>query len=188
MTSRLFTVKPDTSVADALQLMHLKHVRNLPVVDDSGVFVGLFGLRRLSRLLLPKAASDLGRYSLSDLHFLPDESVLVGDRWNDIANQPVMKYLEKKKKLLFCSPDTKFPELLALLDESKDSTLPVIIVEGKTGKFDPSKHKIVSRENSKVPEDHHPTIDGYQVRGTDGLIPPKGAEVLTGLSIRINGT
>ena len=135
MTSRLFTVKPDTSVADALQLMHLKHVRNLPVVDDSGVFVGLFGLRRLSRLLLPKAASDLGRYSLSDLHFLPDESVLVGDRWNDIANQPVMKYLEKKKKLLFCSPDTKFPELLALLDESKDSTLPVIIVEGKTRKL-----------------------------------------------------
>ncbi len=134
MTSRLFTLKPDDTVADAMQLMHSKHVRNIPVVDASGVFVGLFGLRRLSHLLLPIAASELGRYSLSDLHFLPDESALVGDRWRDIANQPVVDYLEKKKKLLFCTPDTKFPELLALLDESKDSTLPVIVVEGKNKK------------------------------------------------------
>lgn len=135
MTSRLFTLKPDDTVADALQLMHSKHVRNIPVVDASGVFIGLFGLRRLSHLLLPIAASDLGRYSLNDLNFLPDESVLVGDRWHDIANQPVIDFLEKKKKLLFCSPDTRFPELLALLEESKDSTLPVIIVEGKKRKL-----------------------------------------------------
>jgi CBS domain-containing protein len=135
MTSRLFTLKPDDTVADAMQLMHEKHVRNLPVVDDSGVFVGLFGLRRLSHLLLPIAASELGRYSLHDLHFLPDESVLVGDRWHDIANHPVVDYLEKKKKLLFCTPDTKFPELLALFEESKDTTLPVIIVKGKKKKL-----------------------------------------------------
>ncbi len=135
MTSRLFTLKPDDTVADAMQLMHHKHVRNIPVVDASGVFVGLFGLRRLSHLLLPIAASELGRHSLSDLHFLPDESVLVGDRWHDIANQPVVNYLEKKKKLLFCAPDTKFPELLALLEESKDSTLPVIIIKGKKRKL-----------------------------------------------------
>jgi len=135
MTSRLFTLKPDDTVADALQLMHRKHVRNLPVVDASGVFVGLFGLRRLSHLLLPIAASDLGRYSVSDLHFLPDDSVLVSDRWHDIANHPVVDYLEKKKKLLFCAPDTKFPELLALLEESKDSTLPVIVIKGKKRKL-----------------------------------------------------
>ena len=135
MTSRLFTLKPDDTVADAVQLMHQKHVRNLPVVDVAGVFIGLFGLRRLSRLLLPIAASDLGRHSVADLHFLPDDSVLVGDRWHQIANQPVVNYLEKKKKLLFCTPQTKFPELLALLDKSKDSTLPVIIVEGETRKL-----------------------------------------------------
>ena len=40
----------------------------------------------------------------------------------------------KKKKLLFCTPETAFPELLALLDESKDSSLPVIVVEGETRK------------------------------------------------------
>jgi CBS domain-containing protein len=41
----------------------------------------------------------------------------------------------EEKKLLFCKPDTSFPELLALLEESKDSSLPVIIVEGDTKKL-----------------------------------------------------
>ena len=135
MTSGLFTLAPTDSVADALSLMHSKHVRNIPIVDQSGAFVGLFGLRRLSHLLLPRVALNLGKHSISDLHFLPDEIMQMGDRWHEIADQPVENFLEKKKKLLFCTPDTAFPELLALLDESKDSSLPVIVVEGDSQKL-----------------------------------------------------
>jgi len=135
MTSGLFTLKPTDSVADALSLMHAKHVRNIPIVDESGSFVGLFGLRRLSHLLLPKAALNLGKHSISALHFLPDEIMQMGDRWHEIADQPVENFLEKKSKLLFCTPETAFPELLALLDESKDTSLPVIVVEGKSQKL-----------------------------------------------------
>jgi len=135
MTSGLFTLKPTDSVADALSLMHAKHVRNIPIVDESGAFVGLFGLRRLSHLLLPKVALNLGKHSISDLHFLPDEIMQMGDRWHEIADQPVDKFLEKKKKLLFCTPETAFPELLSLLDESKDTSLPVIVVEGDSQKL-----------------------------------------------------
>jgi len=134
MTSALSTLSPTDTVADALSLMHSKEVRNLPVVDESGAFIGLFGLRRLSHLLLPKAALDLGAHSISDLQFLPDEVVQNGDRWHEISEQPVKNFLEKKKKLLFCTPQTPFPELLVLLDESKDTSLPVIVVEGKTRK------------------------------------------------------
>jgi CBS domain-containing protein len=135
MTSGLFTLKPTDSVADALSLMHAKHVRNIPIVDESGAFVGLFGLRRLSHLLLPKVALSLGKHSISDLHFLPDEIIQMGDRWHEIADQPVDNFLEKKKKLLFCTPETAFPELLSLLDESKDTSLPVIVVEGDSQKL-----------------------------------------------------
>jgi CBS-domain-containing membrane protein len=134
MTSAPFTLSPTDTVAEALSLMHSKEVRNLPVVDDSGTFIGLFGLRRLSHLLLPKAALDLGAHSISDLHFLPDEVVQNGDRWHEISEQPVKNFLEKKKKLLFCTPQTALPELLALLDQSKDSSLPVIVIEGETQK------------------------------------------------------
>jgi CBS domain-containing protein len=127
MTSGLFTLKPTDTVADALSLMHAKHVRNIPIVDESGSFVGLFGLRRLSHLLLP--------HSISALHFLPDEIVQMSDRWHEIAEQPVENFLEKESKLLFCTPKTAFPELLALLDESKDTSLPVIVVEGESQKL-----------------------------------------------------
>ena len=104
MTSGLFTLKPSDTVAHAMTLMHEHHVRNLPVVDEEGSFIGLFGLRRLSHLLLPKAALNLGKHSISSLHFLPDEVVQMGDRWHKIADQPVENFLEKQSKLLFCKP------------------------------------------------------------------------------------
>jgi CBS domain-containing protein len=135
MKSGLFTLGPSDKVDDALSLMREKHVRNIPVVDEKGSFVGLFGLRRLCHLLLPRAALTLGQHSISDLHFLPDEILQMGDRWHEIADQPVVNFLEKEKKLLFCTPDTAFPELLSLLDESKDTSLPVIVIEGKSKKL-----------------------------------------------------
>jgi CBS domain-containing protein len=130
MTSRVVTLRPTDKVADALALMRKHRVRNLPVVDDSGAFIGLFGVRRLGRLLLPRAAVDLSRYSVADLSFLPDEVGQMSERWQGIAKEPVERFLEKEKKLLFCTPDTSFPQLLELLEQTKDSSLPVIVVEG----------------------------------------------------------
>jgi CBS domain-containing protein len=135
MTSRVITLKPDDRVVDALKLMHRHHVRNLPVVDMEGSFIGLFGVRRLSRLLLPIAARDLNQYSITDLSFLPDETDQLRERWQHVASRHVSEFLEKEKKLLFCKPETTFPQLLELIDRSKDSSLPVIVVEGKTRKL-----------------------------------------------------
>jgi acetoin utilization protein AcuB len=135
MTSRVITLRPDDRVADALLMMHKHHVRNMPVVDDNGTFIGLFGVRRLGHLLLPRAAVDLSRYSVSDLSFLPDEITQMSERWQEVARQPVERFLEKKKKLLFCTPDTSFPQLLELIEQSKDSSLPVIVLEGDERKL-----------------------------------------------------
>jgi CBS domain-containing protein len=138
-TESIMTVKPTTlresdTVAEALLVMHREHVRNLPVVDQAGHFVGLFGIRRLSRLLLPKAAQ-LGTYSLADLSFLPDDLSELQERLKKVGSQPVSKFLEKRKKLLFCTPQTTFPELLELFYQTSDSSLPVIVVSGKTNKL-----------------------------------------------------
>jgi len=132
MTSTVIALLPGDKVVDALLAMHRHHVRNLPVVDEKGKFVGLFGIRRLSRLLLPRAARDLDRYSITDLSFLPDEVDQLAKRWHNIASRPVSEFLEKEKKLLFCEPDTSLPQLLELLEQSKDSSLPVIIVKGES--------------------------------------------------------
>ena len=111
MTRRPLTLRPSDKVSEALLKMHEHQVRNLPVVDEEGTFVGLFGIRRLSHLLLPKAAQ-LDRYSLADLSFLPDDLDALNERLHKIGSQPVSNFLEKKKKLNFCKPFTKFIDVI----------------------------------------------------------------------------
>lgn len=134
MSSRLKTLHPADTVSKALLLMRKHQIRNLPVVDDSGCFVGLFGIRRLSHLLLPKAATEFSGHSLSDLSFLPDEEGQMYQRLRKAGDRPVSEFLERKKRLVFCTPNTTYPDLLKLLNRSADSSLPVIVVEGKAQK------------------------------------------------------
>lgn len=133
MSDDLVKLKPTDRVCDALILMHEKRIRNLPVVDEDDQFVGLFGIRPLVKLLLPGAAKIKG--GLTDLSFMPDEVPELNNRLRDIALKPVSDYLEKKKKLTFCKPSTSFPEVLELMDQSSDSSLPVIVVKGKRKKL-----------------------------------------------------
>ena len=44
MSQELVKLKPTDRVCDALNIMHDKQIRNLPVVDDDDQFVGLFGI------------------------------------------------------------------------------------------------------------------------------------------------
>ncbi len=133
MSFRLEKLRPNDKVCDALHIMHTHQIRNLPVVDNDDQFVGLFGIRRLIHLLLPKAAQvDFG---LKDLSFMPDELGELYDRLEDIGQRPVADFLEKKKRLVFCKPSTSFPEVLELLDQNPDASLPVIVVKGKKNKL-----------------------------------------------------
>ena len=130
MNFRLVKLSPEDRICDALRIMHTHQIRNLPVVDGEGRFVGLFGLRRMLTLLLPKAAQI--DYGLEDLSFMPDEVGELYRRLDDIGQQPVTEYLEDEKNLVFCEPSTAFPEVLELLKSGPNASLPVIVVrDGK---------------------------------------------------------
>ncbi len=131
MTSDLVVVKPTDKVSDALSLMHEHNLHDLPVVDDEGSFVGMFGRRRFVQALLPMAARD--KYGLSDLSFLPDREKELNKHLKRVGDDPVSKYLEKKKYLTFCKPNTPFPKLLHMLCESS-SSMPVVVIKGKEKK------------------------------------------------------
>ena len=133
MSFRLIKLDPTDKVCDALRIMHTHQIRNLPVVDDDGQFIGLFGIRRMITLLLPKAAQ-IG-YGLKDLSFMPDEVEELYKRLKDIGQKPVTEFLEKKKNLVFCKPSTSFPEVLELLKQNQNASLPVIVVKGKKKKL-----------------------------------------------------
>ena len=76
MTPQPLTLRPSDTVAHALLLMHQQQVRNLPVVDNQGSFVELFGIRRLSRLLLPSGTRCTARDTAArELRRGPDHEI-----------------------------------------------------------------------------------------------------------------
>lgn len=131
MTADPVVVLPTDKVSTALLLMHKHSIHELPVVDEEGAFVGLFGRIRFIEALLPLVTQ--GRHGLSDLSFLPDSEAKLIKHLEAVGEQPVSDFLEKKKNLTFCKPGTPFPKLLQLLSQSK-TTLPVIVVKGKDKK------------------------------------------------------
>ncbi len=133
MSNDLFTLTPDVTVADALQAMCEHKVHNIPVVDREGAFVGLFSLRRITHALLPMAAQvEEGELNI-DMSFVADSSDAYLDRLLRIGHKPISEFLEKKKKLRFCKPDTPIPRILQLLSENPTS-LPVLVIQGKQKK------------------------------------------------------
>lgn len=133
MSYRLIKLSPEDRVCDALRIMHSHQVRNIPVVDKEGQFIGLFGIRLMITLLLPKAAQ-IG-YGLKDLGFMPDEVEELYKRLEEIGQKPVTDFLEENENLVFCEPSTTFPEVLGLLKQNPNTSLPVIVVEGEKKKL-----------------------------------------------------
>ena len=57
MIKEVLTLKPDNTVAEAMEIYKKQNIRSLPVVDDEGNLVGLMGLRHVLVNLLPKSVT-----------------------------------------------------------------------------------------------------------------------------------
>ena len=66
MSHRVITVHPDTSLQDALHLMHTEHIRLLPVIDKKGKLVGIVAERDLVQAS-PSDATTLSVWEISYL-------------------------------------------------------------------------------------------------------------------------
>ncbi|MEN8214204.1 MAG: CBS domain-containing protein [Pseudomonadota bacterium] len=118
------TALADERVSDALVKMCHKHIHNLPVMDNDGNFLGLFGLRNLLHALLPKAATITP--ALQSLDFLTDNLEEVTQTLEDIADQPVANYLDNEN-LILCRTNEPIMEVIRKLYEAPTS-LPVVLV------------------------------------------------------------
>jgi acetoin utilization protein AcuB len=63
MSQPAITVHPETSLQDALQLMHAERVRRLPVVDRKGKLVGIVSERELLKAS-PSIATTLSKFEI----------------------------------------------------------------------------------------------------------------------------
>lgn len=110
MTSQVFTVTPDESIADTMALMREKKINSLPVVDKGKVvgFVTDGDLREVS----PSPATTL---SIFELNYL-------------IAKTPIREVAIKE--VVTCHPDTKIEDAALLMRDHNIGGLPVLD-EGK---------------------------------------------------------
>ena len=67
MITDLFTVRPDDVLALAASLMESRHVRHVPVEDDSGTLVGLISHRDLIRLYAHRGSSVHAELAVRDV-------------------------------------------------------------------------------------------------------------------------
>jgi CBS domain-containing protein len=128
MTARPLTLREgDTVGAAARQLIEQRHII-LPVVDDRGRYLGLFGVFDLVKALLPRVATldDL----VPDLSFLAEDMAGLHDRFAELGAKPVGAFARKDMPVL--RPDMPVVEALLLFYRNR-STLPV--VEEATGRL-----------------------------------------------------
>ena len=99
MSTDLFTVRPEDIVDFAATLMDWRHVRHVPVEDDSGQLVGLVSHRELLRLMATRQFGDEHKVTVAEIMQSDPQTV---------------------------QPDTPTVEAIRLMREQKLGCLPVV--------------------------------------------------------------
>jgi CBS-domain-containing membrane protein len=116
--------KGDT-VQQALGVLLTHRVATLPVVDAKGHFVGVFGLRQVVALLLPRAARQGDE--VGDLGFVSDSPEDLNQRLMNQGKDSIGKHVAPHRTIRSATP---LVEALLLLYRG-DSFLPVVDDSGK---------------------------------------------------------
>ena len=110
MRSPVFTVTPDTLIDTALETMHEKHVRRLPVVED-GKLVGLVTRNAIEQAVPPSPAP----LTLWGIHYalscMKVRDVMISD-------------------VIVVHPDDTIKEVVALSEKHQIGTFPVVDENG----------------------------------------------------------
>jgi acetoin utilization protein AcuB len=114
MSHPVITVHPETSLQDALHLMHTEHIRLLPVVDKKGNLVGIVA----ERDLIQASPSDATSLSVWEVSYLLSK----------ITIQKLMT-----TKVITVSEDTPLEEAARIMADHKITGLPVVRGEKLVG-------------------------------------------------------
>lgn len=110
MTTDLVTVRPDDIVDFAATLMDWRHVRHIPVEDDSGKLVGLVSHRALLRLVANGRVGDTAKVSVGEI--MNPNPITVSPETNTVDAIRLMR-----EKQLACLPVLRDGKLVGLVTE-----------------------------------------------------------------------
>jgi len=95
--------------------------RNVPIVDDQGRYMGVFGVGCMLRLVLPRAA--LMEHGLTDISFVSDSLKDLRRRLREFEDKPVTICLSDEATVI--EPDMPLLETLLVLYQTRRS-VPVV--------------------------------------------------------------
>jgi len=131
------TIHPDESVATAFNIIKRSRARFLPVVDENGIYVGVFTAPTLMKLILPRAATiglgpELSRAQIHSLSFMSLSREDFDAQLERLKGEKVSDYLSDPANIPVIAPDTAVMEGIFLIFKYKRH---VILVEPGTKRF-----------------------------------------------------
>jgi CBS domain-containing protein len=115
MNANPVTVRIDQTFAEGLEILLRTHHTMLPVVDGDGVYRGIFDVRDIWRILLPKAAK-LTRRSLEDLSFAHTSPEKMREQIAAASELPIGRFVTKED-LPALTPECTVIQAVLMLDE-----------------------------------------------------------------------
>jgi len=134
---RQITVTPDTSVRGAFQLFRKHRARFLPVVDEKGIYHGVFTAPTLLKLLLPRAAtigmnSEATRVPINSLGFMSLTTEDFNEQLETLKDETVRDNMSSPVNIPVTAPHTPIMEGIFLYYKYKRH---VVLVDPDTGRF-----------------------------------------------------
>ncbi len=114
-------LKPTNVISTAAHYIMEHRYRSLPVVDEDGCYMGIFGVNCLLRLVLPRAA--IMENGLDDVSFIHESLLNLHDRLRDVEDQPITLCMNTEIKTV--APDKPLVETLLILYRTRTS-IPVV--------------------------------------------------------------
>jgi CBS domain-containing protein len=122
------SVKPGDRVGTAVSHIMKHRYRNLPVVDDEGRYLGIFGVNSILRLVLPKAA--VIKLGLEEVSFVNETLADLNERLRELESEPISRYM--CTDVATVPPNKPLVETLLVLYRTKTS---IPVVDPDTGKL-----------------------------------------------------
>jgi CBS-domain-containing membrane protein len=114
-------LKATDSISTAARHIMEHRYRSVPVVDEDGCYMGMFGVNCLLRQVLPKAA--IMEDGLDNVSFIHETLADLHERLREVEDEPVTVCMNTNVETV--SPDTPLIETVLLLYRTKAS-IPVV--------------------------------------------------------------
>ena len=114
-------LKPTDFISTAARCIMEHRYRSVPVVDEDGCYMGMFGVNCLLRQVLPKAA--IMEDGLDNVSFIHETLADLHERLREVEDEPVTVCMNTEVETL--PPDTPLIKTLLLLYRTKTS-IPVV--------------------------------------------------------------